>query len=284
LENRIKKTIYTLCVDDYAPRIRQLTMPLMKNYAEKIGAEFVTITERKRPEWPVTIEKFQVAELAKERGDDWSLFIDADTLISPEFFDPTVHMDKSQVAHNGRDFNGIRWQMDPYFMRDGRWHGSCTWFVIASDWTVEDLWALPTMTPDEVFGVRTSDDKGWHIHPRINITIQEHNSGNCHREHLIDDYTLSRNIARYGLKFTTLIEICAKIGYQGNPYLWHIYTATEEEKLRRMLNVLSLPKGTATPHPHIPNQPEDIGWGLMTQEMANKLREQWHIPGPKVSR
>ena len=283
LSNPIKKTIYTLCVDDYAPRIRFLTKPLMDAYARKIGAEVVTITERKRPEWPVTIEKFQVAELAKERGDDWSMFIDADCLISPEFFDPTVHMNKAEVAHNGKDFNGMRWMMDPYFMRDGRWFGSCTWFVIASDWTVADLWHMPTLSQEECFG--KYDDKGnVLIAPRINITIQEHNSGNCKTEHLIDDYTLSRNIARFGLKATTLIDICANLGMKDpsgkgfNPFLWHIYTHTEEEKLSRMLNVLATPLRQIIPDPRNPQQPMDMGWGLMDPVKAQQLREEWKLP------
>ena len=269
----IRRTIYSLCVDDYAPRIRQLTMPLMKAYAKKIGADFVMITDRKHPEWPVTIEKFRVAELAKQRGDDWAMFFDADTLISPEMFDPTIHMNKAEIAHNGKDFNGIRWTMDPYFMRDGRWFGSCTWVVIASDWTVEDLWHMPTLTPEEVFGAN----------PRIHPTVQEHNSGNCKTEHLIDDYTLSRNIARFGLKATTLIDICKGIGMvqpdgRGyNPYLWHIYTHTEEEKLQRMLNVLSAPNRAIIPDPQT-KQPLDMGWGLMDEKMANQLRETWQLP------
>jgi hypothetical protein len=280
-EKPIKRTIYTLVTDDYAPRIRMLTMPLMQNYARKIGAELVIITERKRPEWPVTIEKFQVAELAKARGDDWSMFIDADCLISPEFFDPTVHMNKAEVAHNGKDFNGMRWKMDPYLMRDGRWIGSCTWFVIASDWTVEDLWQLPTLTPDEVFG-KFDEHGNVLVQPRINVTIQEYNGGACHREHLIDDYTLSRNIARFGLKFTTLLDICQKAGFrdpQGNgynPFLWHIYSVTEEEKLSRMLTMLSTPLRQIIPNPAT-GQPLDMGWGLMDPAKANEFREEWKL-------
>lgn len=272
----IRKTLYTLCVNDYAPRIRELTFPLMKAYAAKIGADFHVITERKRPEWPVTIEKFAVAELARERGDEWAIFFDADTLISPEMFDVCEQLPRDTVCHNGSDFAGVRWSYDNYFRRDGRNLGSCTWCVIASDWTVEDLWRLPEDSPEETF-------------ERIHITVGEHNSGQCSRQHLIDDYTLSRNIARFGLKATTIVDICAKIGYKtpdgrgNNPFLWHLYTITEEEKLSRMLAVLSTPQGFAIPHPQNPEMkqgghpPVGVGWGLMDPAAANHLRKAWGV-------
>ena len=270
LPNALKKTIYTLRVNDYAPEICSLTMPLMQAYADKIGADLVVLTERKRPDWPITIEKFQVAEQAKLRGDDWSIFIDADTLINPEFFDPTELMKKDTVAHNGKDMNLVRWKPDNYFRRDGRWWGSCTWLVIASDWTVEDLWQFPTESPEKTFD-------------QISITVEEHNSGQCHREHLIDDYTLSRNIARYGLKATTVLELLGQQGWKTpegrnfNPYLWHIYTRTWEEKLKRMITVLSTPNQAIIPHPGNPQMAMDVGWGLMDPAQANQLREKWNL-------
>ena len=55
--------------------------------------------------------------------------------------------------------------------------------------------------------------------------------------HLIDDYTLSRNIARYGLKFDTLINLQQTIGDTGD-YLWHIYTDPEDVKLTKILEVM----------------------------------------------
>lgn len=275
-ERPIHKTIYTLNVSPdglgtYAPEICELTYPLMKAYAAKIGADFQVIKARKRPEWPVTIEKFQVAELARERGDDWSIFFDSDTLISPEFFDVTEHMTKDTIAHNGNDMSHVRFRADKYFRRDGRWFGSCTWCVIASDLCVEDLWTLPRQTPEEAFS-------------NISITIGEHNSGQCKTEHLIDDYTLSRNISRFGLKTTTLNDICGKLGWRAqdgrgiNPHLWHIYTHTEKEKLSRMLGVLSTPKDMPIPNPVHPQAPPlGVGWGLMDPETANEMRKRWSV-------
>lgn len=277
-----RKTIYTLNVDNYAPEITEITFRLIKEYAEKVGAEFHVITERKRPNWPVTIEKFQVAELAADRGDEWSMFIDADALVSPEFFDPTDHMTKDQVAHNGKDMAGIRWTADKYFRRDARWFGSCTWTVIASEWTVEDLWKLPTQTPEEVFGI--IDERGVRRGNKIHVTIGEHMSGQCSTEHLIDDYTLSRNIARYGLRATTLVEICAGLGYRDptgkgfNPWLWHKYTMATADKLREMLMVLSTPNGHLIPDPRNPQAPPiGVGWGIMDGDWARAHAKKWGL-------
>lgn len=271
-----RKTIYTLDVSPdgksrYAPEISELTFPLLKGYAAKIGADFCVITERKRPEWPITIEKFQVAELAKQRSDEWAIFFDCDTLISPEFFDVTAHIPKDTVAHNGRDMSTVRFTPDKYFMRDGRFYGSCTWCVIASEWCVEDLWRLPDLTPAQAWD-------------NIHITIDEYNSGNCKTEHLIDDYTLSRNIARFGLKSTTLMDICGNLGWKQpdgrgfNNFLFHLYTLTNQEKLSRMLNVLATPKGMLIPNPQNPQAPPlGQGWGLMDPAQAVELRKKWGV-------
>ena len=62
----IKKCVFTLNVGGYATEITDLTYPLMKGWCAKIGADFHVITERKFSEWPITYEKFQIYELAKE--------------------------------------------------------------------------------------------------------------------------------------------------------------------------------------------------------------------------
>lgn len=298
----MKKTLFTLCVNNYAPEIQALTFPLMKRYAAKIGADFHVITERKYPEMPITFEKFQVAELAKQRGDEWAIFFDADTLIDPEMFDPTNHVPKDTVLHNGSDFSGIRWTWDKYMKRDGRGIGSCTWCVIASDWTVEDLWCKPDIPLERILGKRDpKDPKKWLIHPVIHTTVGEHNSGQCLPEHLIDDYLLSRNIARFGLRFATVSDVCGKLGIRGpqgqgiSPWLWHLYSLSNEEKIRMMLGVLSTEReqpafaerggqpgdagGTAVmkmPDGRI-IRPCGRGWGIMPREEADAFRAEWKI-------
>ena len=274
----MKKTIYTLCVNDYEPAIRELTFPLIQHYADKIGADFQVIKERKFPEWPIVYEKLQLHELAKDR--DWTIFLDADTLVSPEMFDVTDHLGKDTICQNGKDMAGVRWRYDEYFRRDGRNYGACNWCTIASDWC-RDLWKpLDDLTPEQAFG-------------RIHITIGEHNSGQCHTEHLIDDFTLSRNVARYGLKTDTITDICGRLGWKTpdgkgfSPFLFHMYTISAEEKIKRMLAQLTTPNqvayfqqqdGSFGPRPVAQGQPPaGVGWGLMSAENGAEFRKKWGI-------
>jgi hypothetical protein len=220
----IKKTIFVLNVDNYAPEIRELTYPLIKHYAHKCGAEFFEIKERKFPGWPPVYEKFQIYKLAQEMENDWNIYIDSDALIHPDLMDMTNHLSKDTVAHNGRDPASHRWKYDRFFHRDGRHIGSCNWFTIGSDWCIE-LWKpLDDLTLDEAVS-------------NISPMVQETNTVVV-PSHLIDDYTMSRNIAKYGLKFTTFREILKSLGYPDPGFLWHQYTISIDEKVVRLKGVL----------------------------------------------
>lgn len=221
----IKKTLYTLDVDNYAPEIKDLTFPLLQRYARRIGADFHPITKRRYPGMPPVYEKMQIYELGRAHGNDWNIYVDADALIHPETIDFTAHLGKDTVAHNGSDFAGVRWTYDEYFLRDGRNIGSCNWFTVASDWCL-DLWHPLELTLAEAVA-------------NIRPTVTEQVSGAFSPSHLIDDYTLSRNIAKFGLKFTTLIDLMKRIGLPQANFFWHLYTIPTEEKVKQMKEVLS---------------------------------------------
>jgi hypothetical protein len=227
--NPIKKTIYTLCVDGYAPEITAITFPLLKAWATKIGAEVCVIDKRLYNDWPPVYEKFQIYDAARKNGDDWSIYVDADALIYPEMPDPTNHIPKYMCLHNASDVASIRWRYDEYFLRDGRNIAGGNWFTVASDWC-RDIWhPLEDMTLQQAV-------------KRITVTVQEHNFG-MKPEHLIDDYVTSRNIARYGLKFTTLRELWKKLELVMMPdpqhlltdSMFHVYTETTERKVEMLL-------------------------------------------------
>jgi len=221
----IKKVIYLLNIDNYAPECTAITYPLIYHYAKKIGAEICNITERKFPGTPPVYEKLQIYELAQKYNADWNIYIDSDTLIHPDFFDLTAHISKDTIAHNGKDMATHRWEYDRYFLRDGRHIGSCNWWAIASDWNIE-LWKpLDDITVDEAIS-------------RIYPTVGELN-GVVETDHLIDDFTLSRNIAKYGLKHDTIIDICKRVGYEQNGFLWHAYNIPEKDKLAQMHSILA---------------------------------------------
>jgi hypothetical protein len=220
----IKKTVFTLNVDAYAPEITDITYPLIRHYARKIDADFHVISERKFPGWPVVYEKLQIHQLAREMQNDWNIYIDSDALVHPETVDWTALLSKDTVAHNGSDMASVRWKYDEYFLRDGRNIGSCNWFTVGSDWCL-DLWR-PLDDLDKTQALE-----------RIFPTPHELNTV-ITPEHLIDDYTLSRNIARFGLKFKTFRQILSEVGIPGASFFFHIYTETVAEKVRQMKEVL----------------------------------------------
>lgn len=222
----IKKTIFTLCVDNYAPEVTEITFPLIKGYADKIGADFHIIKERRWPDMPPVYEKLQIYYLGQEMENDWNIYIDADALIHPDLFDFTVVMPKHFVTHHGSDYAPVRWRYDRFFMRDGRHIGSGNWFTIASDLCI-DLWhPLDDLTLDEAL-------------QNIFPTVGERLSNCFEPSHLVDDYTLSRNIAKYGLQFKSVRRMVEEIGrkeMQG--YFWHHYTIPTEAKPAEMKRVL----------------------------------------------
>ena len=269
-DRKLKKTVYTLNISDYEPMIRELATPLMMEYAEKIRASFHVIDERKYPDWPIPVEKLQIGKLSEQRGDEWSLFFDQDALVSPDCPDFTEQLHKDTVCQNGRDFAGVRLNTDKYFRRDGRYIGPCGWATFASDLCASDLWRMPDdLTPEQAAR-------------NCHSTVAERLSGVCDEGHLVDDYLLARNIARFGLKYKTVTEICAEIGWKTpdgrgfNPALWHIYALPREEKIRRMLSVMYTEHQRIIPDPENPNKPPvGSGWGLMSHDQAADYVERW---------
>lgn len=224
---RTTKNLYLLNIGNFAPRVCQITYPLIYGWADKIGAKIIRITERKFPEWPVVYEKLQIYQLSAEHPADWHIYLDSDALLHPDLPDLTVHVPFNTVCHNGADPAAMRWEADDYFYRDGRWIASCNWFTMASRWC-RDLWRPhDDLTPAEAIR-------------RIHPTVEERTCGVLDASHLVDDYSLSRNIARFGLKFTTFQSVLEGIGFprdrQG--FLWHAYTIPIEEKVVRMHEVL----------------------------------------------
>ena len=218
----MRKTIFTLNVNDYAPEVRAMTYPLLRYYARKIGAEFREITERKFPAWPVVYEKLQIHELGK--GSDWIIFFDADTLVHPECIDFTCFLDAETCAHNGQDMAALRFRYDEHFIKDGRNIGTCGWCTIAPRVCL-DLWKPTEQSLAEVLDC-------------CRLTVPEMNCGLMDDGHLVDDYVMSRNLARFGFKHTTIKEVLPKIGLPDADFFWHVYTIGIDEKVRQMKEVI----------------------------------------------
>jgi hypothetical protein len=223
----MRKTLWTLNIDNYAPELCELTYPLLLAYAQKIGADFQIINERRFPEMPVVYEKLQIFYLG--RGNDWNVYIDSDAVIFPDMFDVTERLSKDTVAHYGRDHYGNRFRGNSYSRRDGRDIGSANWFTVASDWCI-DLWHPLQPFNENMVSLPEALDA-------IRPIVLERQAG-IDREHLIDDYVLSQNIARYGLKFTTVQDLM-KASNDVAVYTWHTHRKTVTGKINEIREGLS---------------------------------------------
>ena len=106
---------------------------------------------------------------------DWSVFISKDTVL----------------AGLNTIFANAIFTYDKYFCRDGRNAAICNWITMASDWCI-DLWKPTELTLNECVN-------------NIHLLAAQIN-GIKTRESLVDDYVISRNLAKYGLKYTTIKE------------------------------------------------------------------------------
>jgi hypothetical protein len=222
-----KKMIFTLNIDNHMPEVTEITFPYMQRWADKLRADRMIIDSRKFPEWPITYEKMQIFELANRLardGYEWFIYLDSDALLHPDLPDITNLIPKDTVAHHSKDPAMVRWVYDKYFLRNGRHIGSGNWFTIASDWCIDLWYPIEDMTPEEVC-------------KRIYPTVHEVKSKVIEPHHLIDDYTLSRNIARFGLKFTTISETLRNLSVP-EPYYYHHYLMPPEAKVLEMHKVL----------------------------------------------
>jgi hypothetical protein len=220
----LKKTLYTMRIGDYAPDICAITYPLLKNYARKIGAEFYEINTRKFPGWPIPYETFQIYDLMQQRDDDWAFWIDADALVNPETPDWTWYLPTDTCAQNGSDPAPIRWLRDGYFRRDARNISSCNWHAIVPRDCRDFFRPQDDLTLEQMV-------------ERINPTVNEI-KGTCQAEHLVSDYSVSRNIARFGLKYRTLMSI-QKEHFEGAEFYFHQYTIPDPQKIDDMLLCLN---------------------------------------------
>lgn len=207
------KAVWTLNVGNYAPEITATTYPYIKQWAAKIGADFNQITKRRWPDAPTTYEKLQLFELGEQY--DWNIYVDSDTLIHPDMFDVTRYIYPSTVLQYGNDIAGTRWADDQYFRRDTRQISSCNWFTVASSDCL-DLWhPLEDLSITEALA-------------RTRPQLKE--APTCSDGHLIDDYVLSRNIARYGLRYKTLQELLKTLRIEGVQLFFHSHLLTRAEK------------------------------------------------------
>ena len=185
----MRKLIHVVNINDFFPELFALTYPTIRSYAERNGYMINMITERKFPDYPINYEKMQVYEDGKNA--EVNILCDADMLIHPEFPEVTEFLKRDSIAFN--DNYNISWKYHVdrirYFMRDGRDVGIATNFVVSSDWT-HDVWEPLSLSQKDIEDLAKkentdtggADGRGW--------------------GHYADEFALSYNMAKYGLKYT----------------------------------------------------------------------------------
>jgi hypothetical protein len=174
----MKRIIHCVYINDYFPELWRLTLPTIKAYAHRINAELNIITERKFPQWHINYEKFQVYKDGAHA--DANFLVDADVLIHkdfPDFATGITHPHHIAFNDNYHASGKFHVKDNIYFQRDGRDVGIASNAVISFKST-HDVWEPLTITPEE---------------GKIITFVREGD---------IDEYTLSLNMAKYGLKYT----------------------------------------------------------------------------------
>ena len=202
--------VYTLNINDYFPEMMEITVPLMKKYADKIGANFIEINRRKFPDWHIHYEKLQIYELGKEA--DWNIFFDGDVLVHPDTPDFTK-MGEYVFIKDGYRAN-IKFT-NPIILNDKRNQGISTCFI-SSPKQYHNIWKPLKCNPCVV--------DSQIIMSKENLKI------GINSDFYQDEFTLSFNLTLH------------KIEYSGIPngYLFHSYKSNlKEEKLKELKEILS---------------------------------------------
>ena len=186
----MRKLIHVVNINDFFPELFALTYPTIRSYAERNGYMINMITERKFPDYPINYEKMQVYEDGKDA--EVNILCDADMLIHPEFPDVTTFLKRDSIAFN--DNYNISWKYHVdrirYFMRDGRDVGIATNFVVSSDWT-HDVWEPLPLSQKDIEDLAKKE-----------ATEGENDPTQRGWGHYADEFALSYNMAKYGLKYT----------------------------------------------------------------------------------
>jgi hypothetical protein len=173
----VTKCVHVLATEGYAPELCAITLPTIRAYAERIGADFNLITTRKFPTYPINYERLQIYEAGKDY--DWNLNIDADMVIGKRLHDITVdapeHLVRIVMRFDATMYFNV--EDNIYFKRDGRNVGLVDAFIVTSRLT-HDLWE-PLPGPFEEYLPVFKDNQSRRV----------------------SEFCLSQNLARYGLQF-----------------------------------------------------------------------------------
>lgn len=200
------KNLFVLRIGDFRPDLCEFTIPTIKHWCAKNGWVYNEITKRRYNDLPITAEKLQVHNLGKDS--EWNILCDADLMLRPDFVDPVSFTAPNVVASSYHFRASDKFKTNIYFERDERDLGLSGGFVLTSKFT-HDLW-----TPPALWTLALSATKN---------------------KHLIDEYVISTNLAKYGLCYDG-------VSNEPDRYIVHFGDAdkTDEEKRQGALKAKEL--------------------------------------------
>lgn len=201
----MRKLLITTRVNNYFPELCSLTMPNLQAYADRVGADFIEITDRflhreindyiynpfiedSRLDIHPACEKLQAYNYSKDY--DKTILIDADIVLHPlcpDLFEQiNEHGVYFRMRYNIMDLPNWEiwdWRGNEYFERDGR---NCGIVGSLVGWT---KYTRDIVEPWPYF-------RGYDLKRKQDTIF---------RPAIIDEYVMSENMAKYGLKDYPLI-------------------------------------------------------------------------------
>jgi hypothetical protein len=180
--------IHVVVIGDYQPEMCKLTLPNLKAYADRIGADFNIIDKRVFDKYPIYFEEFQVYELGKDYK--YNMLIDVDFILGIDVPDFTKNVNLDSVGYLGIIDLAYSFKPNNYFARNGRLKGISDAMVV-STYLTHDVWSPPLCTYDELKSECLIDE--------IQAT----------------ELWVSINLARFGLSFVPIFTKPCKIYHAG---------------------------------------------------------------------
>ena len=188
-KNLKPKCVHVVCINNWNPKLTRYTLPLIRHWAKKIGADFNLITKPKFKGYPPNYERLQIYEAGKKYF--WNINIDADYMVHPNMEDPTEGANPYVVMTEGRMDTDAYFRPNMYFLRDGRNQSLGDSFVVSSVFT-HDIWEPLSVA--------------------YNIAKKE-----ClQNDRQVSEFCLSLNAARYGLRYDGAIRDKSNIHHIGS--------------------------------------------------------------------
>jgi len=171
------KCIHVVAFDDYKPKMCEYTLPNLRSYAKKIGADFNLIRKIRFNGYPPNFERLQV--WWDGTNYDYNLNIDADTIMHVDAEDPTTWFSIDSFGSNWGMSAKFYFDVkgDVYFMRDGRNQAVSDNFTVSTRLT-HDVWEPPPSY----------------------LSFEEMAKKCLKNDRQVSEYWLSRNMAKYGIK------------------------------------------------------------------------------------